>query len=112
MFAIIYLLGTFIADLLKSRRPLEVENLSFPKIRSGRHHAVRRISASSNSLFAIILPAWNMYHARLMPRRFEVRPLSLLPRLDSLFLKSPGQLARCRLAHLQPKSLCFRRSMA
>jgi hypothetical protein len=27
MFAIIYLLGTFIADLLKSRRRLEVENL-------------------------------------------------------------------------------------
>jgi hypothetical protein len=28
MFAIIYLLGTFIADLLKSRRRLEVENLA------------------------------------------------------------------------------------
>jgi hypothetical protein len=28
MFAVIYLLGTFIADLLKSRRRLEVENLS------------------------------------------------------------------------------------
>jgi hypothetical protein len=27
MFAIIYLLGTFIADLLKSRRRLEIENL-------------------------------------------------------------------------------------
>jgi hypothetical protein len=27
MFAIIYLVGTFIADLLKSRRRLEVENL-------------------------------------------------------------------------------------
>jgi hypothetical protein len=27
MFAITYLLGTFIADLLKSRRRLEVENL-------------------------------------------------------------------------------------
>jgi hypothetical protein len=27
MFAIIYLLGTFIADLFKSRRWLEVENL-------------------------------------------------------------------------------------
>jgi hypothetical protein len=27
MFAIIYLLGTFTADLLKSRRRLEVENL-------------------------------------------------------------------------------------
>jgi hypothetical protein len=27
MFVIIYLLGTFIADLLKSRRRLEVENL-------------------------------------------------------------------------------------
>jgi hypothetical protein len=27
MFAIVYLLGTFIADLLKSRRRLEVENL-------------------------------------------------------------------------------------
>jgi hypothetical protein len=27
MFAIIYLLGTFVADLLKSRRRLEVENL-------------------------------------------------------------------------------------
>ena len=27
MFAIIYLLGTFIGDLLKSRRQLEVENL-------------------------------------------------------------------------------------
>jgi hypothetical protein len=27
MFAIIYLLGTFIADLFKSRRRLEVENL-------------------------------------------------------------------------------------
>jgi len=36
MFAIIYLLGTFIADLLKSRRRLEVENLSFPKIISAR----------------------------------------------------------------------------
>ena len=31
MFAIIYLLGIFIADLLKSR--LEVENLSLPKTR-------------------------------------------------------------------------------
>ena len=30
MFAIIYLLGTFIADLLKSRRRLEVENLFLP----------------------------------------------------------------------------------
>jgi hypothetical protein len=27
MFAIIYLLGTFIADLLKSRRRVEVDNL-------------------------------------------------------------------------------------
>jgi hypothetical protein len=31
MFAIIYLLGTFIADLLKSRRQLEVENLWLSK---------------------------------------------------------------------------------
>jgi len=31
MFAIIYLLGTFIADLLKSRRRLEVENLWLSK---------------------------------------------------------------------------------
>jgi hypothetical protein len=32
MFAIIFLLGTFVANLFKSRRRLEVENLSFPKI--------------------------------------------------------------------------------
>jgi hypothetical protein len=32
MFAIIYLLGAFIADLIKSRRRFEVESLSFPKI--------------------------------------------------------------------------------
>jgi hypothetical protein len=35
MFAIIYLLATFMADLFKSRRRLEVENLSFPNIPSG-----------------------------------------------------------------------------
>jgi hypothetical protein len=42
MLAIIYLLGTFIADLLKSRRRLEVENLSFPKIPSARIRALRQ----------------------------------------------------------------------
>jgi hypothetical protein len=42
MFAIIYLLGTFIADLLKSRRRLEVENLSFPKIISARIRKMRQ----------------------------------------------------------------------
>ena len=42
MFAIIYLLGTFIADLFKSRRRLEVENPSFPKIRSGLIRLVRQ----------------------------------------------------------------------
>jgi hypothetical protein len=35
MFAIIYLLATFMADLFKSRRRPEVENLSFSKIPSG-----------------------------------------------------------------------------
>jgi hypothetical protein len=41
MFAIIHLLATFIADLFKPPRRLEVENLSFPKIPSGLGFALR-----------------------------------------------------------------------
>jgi hypothetical protein len=43
MFAIIYLLGTFIADLLKSRRRLEVENLGQRPFWLGAH---RRLGQS------------------------------------------------------------------
>ena len=42
MLAILYALGMFIVDLFKSRNRLEAENLSLPKIISGRSYDVIR----------------------------------------------------------------------
>jgi hypothetical protein len=126
MFAIIYLLGTFIVDLLKSRRRLEVENLSFPKIRSGRIRAVRenqsiiqcdlwRGAPAANSFFLCGVLQRGSHTLSLEQRRAPgsgssavrchcrhpdpVRaPPSLRP--DMIFGKD-----RCRIQHLIPLSV-------
>jgi hypothetical protein len=41
MLAVLYSLGMFMVDLLKPRRRLEVENLSFPKMLSGLGFALQ-----------------------------------------------------------------------
>jgi hypothetical protein len=66
MFAIIYLLGTFIADLLKSRRRLEVENLflrhqlNIVLRRSPQRLRLRSFKATSNR--AVRQPRQRMHH--------------------------------------------------
>jgi hypothetical protein len=55
MFAIIHLLATFIADLFKSPRRLEVENL-FLRHQLNNDHSCRITRRRSTSAFAFFLP--------------------------------------------------------
>ena len=61
MFAIIYLLGTFIADLLKSRRRLEAENLFLRhqlSIALGRAPPRLRLRGSDRALLMWMTRLW------------------------------------------------------
>jgi hypothetical protein len=61
MFAIIYLLGTFIADLLKSRRRLEVENLFLRhqlNIVLRRSPQRLRLRSSDRALLVLMTRVW------------------------------------------------------
>jgi hypothetical protein len=61
MFAIIYLLGTFVADLLKSRRRLEVENLFLRhqlNIVLRRSPQRLRLRSSDRALLVLMTRVW------------------------------------------------------
>jgi hypothetical protein len=99
MFAIIYLLGTFIADLLKSRRRLEVENLFLRR----RHGGTARVLAVIGVREGPRAPDQKIFHNG----RYRIRSRRLPPLRKASRQRpptcSPKSSSRNGLAALSPK---------
>ena len=85
MFAIIYLVGTFIADLLKSRRRLEVENLFLRhqiNIILRRPPQRLRLRGSDRALMVWMTRLWPSLSCRNVTANI-FRQVTLLPRVQT-----------------------------
>src|SRR6266852_3428040 len=103
MFTIIYLLGTFVADLLKSRRRLEIENLFLRhqlNIVLRRSPQRLRLRSSDRALSVCMTRVW----PSLLGLARVVQPDTIVPWHRAGFRaywrwKSQGRVGRPRIEH-------------